>query len=309
MKKVSIVNIAFAATLSLSPLNLPLVFAQEEIPRIETKVSEQTVYEKIDQLTNTKGEHIGKEGAYRVGFARSDIKANIAGVKLVPPMGLSVWAGFKITGDNAVVMGDMVLLEDQVNPVMNTVLDNGLEITALHNHFFWDSPKIMSMHIKGSGNTEKLAQAVGRVFAKIRETSGGKGEKPYVDIDPANTTLDPKKIEDIVGAKGQMADGVYKITIGRTTNMDGEEIGNAMGVNTWAAFAGSDDKAVVDGDFVMLEPEVQPVLTALRGAGINIVALHNHMLMESPRMVFLRFWGVGSTADLAKGLKAALDMQ
>lgn len=126
---------------------------------------------------------------------------------------------------------------------------------------------------------------------------------------PAGSTLDPAKIEKIMGIKGTTTNGVYKVVAGRTTMMHEQEVGNAMGVNTWAAFAGSDDKAVVDGDFVMRESEVQSVLKALRGAGINIVALHNHMLKESPRMVFLHYWGVGSTEHLAKALKAALDIQ
>ena len=112
-----------------------------------------------------------------------------------------------------------------------------------------------------------------------------------------------------MGVKGQMGSGVYKITIGRTTKMGGHEVGNAMGINTWAAFVGSDQQAVVDGDFVMLEKELQSVLKALRGAGINVVAIHNHIETESPRIVFLHYWGVGATTDLAKGLKAALDTQ
>ncbi|MBI3990808.1 MAG: DUF1259 domain-containing protein [Candidatus Omnitrophica bacterium] len=309
MKKVSTLSFALTAALSLAGLNLPFIFAQETNLQIEAKADEQTIYEKIDQLTNTKGEFIEKEGVYRVGFPRSDIKPNIAGVKFIPEIWLSIWAGFKITGNNSIVVGDMVLLEDQVNPVLDAALESGLEVSALHSQFLWDSPKIMFMHIMGSGNTEKLAAAVGKVFAKIRETSEGKGEKPYADIDPVNTTLDPKKIEDIIGVKGQMASGVYKIIIGRIVSMDNIEIGNAMGVNTWAAFSGSDDKAVVDGDFAMLEQEVQPVLKSLRGSGINITAIHNHMLMDSPRMVFLHFWGVGSTINLAKGLRSALDMQ
>lgn len=151
--------------------------------------------------------------------------------------------------------------------------------------------------------------SVGKVFSKIRQTAGGDGTRPYTEIDPAKSTLDPAKIENILGVKGTMSKGVYKIVIGRTTSMCDEEVGNAMGINTWAAFAGSDDRAVVDGDFVMLETEVQGVLKALRRAGINIAALHNHMLKESPRMIFLHFWGVGSTSQLSKGLKAALDEQ
>jgi hypothetical protein len=192
---------------------------------------------------------------------------------------------------------------------MSAALDNGLQVTALHNHFFWDSPRVMFMHIGGMGDEEKLAAAVGKVFAKIKETSGGKGETPKADIDPAKTSLDPKNIDSIMGAKGQLANGVYKVTIGRTTKMGGTTVGNAMGINTWAAFAGSDQLASVDGDFVMLEGELQGVLKALRGAGINVVAIHNHIETESPRIVFLHYWGVGPTSDLAKGVKAALDTQ
>src|SRR5258706_10503911 len=143
-------------------------------------------------------------------------------------------------------MGDMVLLEDQVNPVMSVALDSGLEVTALHNHFFWDSPKVMFMHIGGMGDESTLAAAVGKVFAKIKETSGGKGVVPQASIDPVKTTLDPSKIEGVLAHKGQLADGVYKVVVGRTTAMAGHEMAAAMGVNTWAAFAGSDDQAVVD---------------------------------------------------------------
>ena len=264
---------------------------------------------KIEQLTGAKGQLNEKEGVFKVNAPRTDLNVTVAGVKMTPPMGLTSWAAFQKVGDQTMVMGDMVVLEDQVNPVMDVALGNGLEVTALHNHFFWDSPKVMFMHIGGMGTEEKLAAAVGTVFTKIKETSGGKGEVPHADLDPAKTVLDPKKIEDIIGAKGPLSDGVYKITLGRTTKLDGHEVGNTMGVNTWAAFVGSDEKAVVDGDFVMFENELQPVLKALRSAGINVVAIHNHMTEEAPRTVFLHYWGVGATEQLAKGVKAALDVQ
>lgn len=264
---------------------------------------------KIEQLTGAKGELNEKEGVFIVRVPRADLQVTTAGVKMNPAMGLTSYAAFMKAGDKTMVMGDTTLLEDQVNPVMSVALDNGLEVTALHNHFFWDSPKVMFMHIGGMGDEEKLASAVGKVFAKIKETSGGKGEVPKADLDPAKTSLDPKNIESITGMKGQMASGVYKVTIGRTTKMAGYEIGNTMGINTWAAFVGSDQQAVVDGDFVMLEQELQSVLKALRHSGINIVAIHNHIEGDSPRIVFLHYWGVGPTTDLAKGLKAALDTQ
>lgn len=264
---------------------------------------------KIEQLTGVKGELNEKEGVFKVSAPRMDLQVTTAGVKMNPAMGLTSYAAFMKVGAKTMVMGDTTLLEDQVNPVMSVALDNGLEVTALHNHFFWDTPKVMFMHIGGMGDEEKLASAVGKVFAKIKETSGGRGEIPKTDLDPAKTSLDPKIIEGVMGVKGQMGSGVYKITIGRTTKMGGHEVGNAMGINTWAAFVGSDQEAVVDGDFVMVEKELQSVLKALRGAGINVVAIHNHVEMESPRVVFLHYWGVGPTIDLAKGLKGALDTQ
>jgi hypothetical protein len=206
-------------------------------------------------------------------------------------------------------MGDIVLLEDQVNPVMSAALDNGLEVTALHNHFLWDSPKVMFMHIGGMSDATALAAAVGKVFAKVKETSGGRGESPRAEIDPSASTLDPKKIDAVIGTTGELKNGVYKITIGRETTMHGGSMGGAMGVNTWAAFAGNDDRAVVDGDFAMRESELQGVLKALRGAEIDVVAIHQHMTGEQPRVMFLHYWGIGATEQLARGLKAALDTQ
>ena len=264
---------------------------------------------KIEQLTGVKGELNDKEGVFKVSVPRTDLAVTAAGVTLTSPMGLTSWAAFHKAGDQTMVMGDIVLLEDQVNPVMSVALTNGLEVTALHNHFFWDTPKVMFMHIGGMGPEETLAGAVGKVFATIKKTSGGKGNVPHAALDPAKTSLAPRPLEEMLGVKGQMANGVYKVTIGRTTKMHGHDVGNAMGVNTWAAFVGSDDQAVVDGDFAMLESELQPVLKALRGAGINVVAIHQHMTMEAPRVVFLHYWGLGSTRALAKGLKAALDTQ
>jgi hypothetical protein len=264
---------------------------------------------KIEELTSAKGKFDEKERAFKVAVPRSDLSVIAAGVRLTPPMGLTSWAAFKRAGTHTMVMGDIVLLEDQVNPVMSVALENGLEVTALHNHFFWETPKVMFMHVGGMGTEAQLAAAVGKVFAKIKETSGGKGEVPLADIDPAKTSLTPEKIEAQLGVKGDLKDGVYKVVIGRTAMMQGTEIGNTMGVNTWAAFAGADDRAVVDGDFAMLEPELQGVLRTLRAGGINIVAIHQHMTGESPRIMFLHYWGVGRAEALAKGLKAALDTQ
>ena len=304
MKKRLLVHLGILLTLAGLALLWSMPWSLAAGTRLDTAT--------IEQLTGVKGELNEKEAVFKVSVPRSDLDVTVAGVKMTPPLGLTSWAAFQQAGDQVMVMGDLVLLEDQVNPVMSVALQNGLEVTALHNHFFWDSPKVMFMHIGGMGDEAKVAGAVGKVFATIKDTSGGKGEVPRVELSPAQTSLDPKAIEDVLGVKGQLANGVYKVTIGRTTKMekmDGHEVGNTMGVNTWAAFAGSDAKAIVDGDFVMFEPEVQPVLKALRSGGINIVAIHHHMIGESPRTVFLHYWGVGPTRELAQGLKAALDTQ
>jgi len=261
---------------------------------------------RIEELTGAKGTLDAKEGVFKVSVPRSDLTVTAGGVHITPPLGITSWAAFQAAGaGHSMVMGDLVLLEDQVNPVMSVALDNGLEVTALHNHFFWDAPKVMFMHIGGMAAPDALATAVGKVFAKIKETSGGAGEVLKADIEPTKSTLTTAKIDAAVGQKGDLSNGVYKITIGRTTRMHGHEVGKTMGVNTWAAFAGSDDRAVVDGDFAMLESELQGVLKALRKAGINIVAIHQHMTGEQPRVLFLHYWGVGKAVDLAGAVVSA----
>ncbi len=264
---------------------------------------------KIEQLTGIKGKLDAAESVFKVSQPRADLNAIIAGVKMTPPMGLTSWAGFQAAGDQVMVMGDIVLQEDQVNPVMSAALDNGLEVTGLHNHYLWDKPRIMFMHIGGMGSLETLATCVGRVFAKAHETQSGKKPAATIKLDAAKTSLDPKPIETIIGAPVEKIGDVYKVTLGRSTQMNGHSAGKAMGVNTWAVFAGSDAKAVVEGDFAMLESELQGVLKALRGSGINIAAIHHHMVNETPKIVFLHYWGAGTVSDLAKGVKTALDTQ
>jgi hypothetical protein len=273
------------------------------------KTAPQLDQARIEQLTGAKGKLDEKAGVFKVSAPRTDLKVTSNGIHITPPMGLTSWAAFTRAGSHTAVMGDIVLTEDQVNPVMSAALDSGLEVTALHNHFFWESPKIMFMHIGGMGDEEKLATGVGAVFAKIRETAGGKGDVVKADIDPAKSTLDAKKLDAVFegrGAPGDFKDGVYKVVVGRATKMGGHQMGKAMGVNTWAALAGSDDRAVIDGDFAMREAELQTVLKSLRNSGINIVAIHQHMTGEQPRVLFLHYWGVGKAADLAGAIVGAL---
>jgi hypothetical protein len=256
---------------------------------------------QIEQLTGLKGKLDEKEGVFKVALPRNDLKVVAGRVRLTPPMGLTSWAAFTRAGEHTMVMGDLCLTEDQVNPVMSVALDNDLEVTALHNHFFWDTPRVMFMHIGGMGDEAALAAAVGKVFAAAQKSYPA----PRVEIDAAKSAIDAAKIDAILG-KGEMIQGIYKVVIGRSIKMGAHAVGKTMGVNTWAAFAGSDDKAVVDGDFAMLESELQPVLKALRKGNINVVAIHQHMTGEQPRMMFLHYWGIGSTVELAGTLKTAL---
>jgi len=259
---------------------------------------------RIEQLTGTKGKLDHKEGVFKVSAPRSDLTVTIGGVKLTPPSGLTSWAAFEPMGSGVMVMGDMVLTEDQVNPVMSTALDNGLEVTALHNHFLGESPRVMFMHIGGSGSLQQVAEAVGKVLARLKEPGPA---LPTADIDPAQSRLEPDKLAAILGHRGDLSGGVYKVTVGRTAQMHGHAVGSTMGVNTWAAFSGSMETALVDGDFAMHESELQPVLKALRRANIQIVAIHQHMTGEVPRIMFLHYWGIGRAEDLARGVRAALD--
>jgi hypothetical protein len=209
-------------------------------------------------------------------------------------------------------MGDMVLFQDEVNPAMSAALDSGLEVTALHNHFFYDEPKVYFMHIGGDGSVERLAAGVRAVFDKVKEIRA-KNPQPGTSFPgeriPEKSAISADALQAILRSKGQLNNGMFKIVLGRATKMHGTTVGNEMGVNTWAAFAGSDDNAVVDGDFAMHESELQSVLKSMRKGGINIVAIHHHMSDEKPRVLFLHYWGRGKAEDLARTLRATLDAQ
>ena len=270
--------------------------------------------EKIESITALKGKLNEQEGVFKVTQPRNDVKISVDAWSMPPFMGLTTWAGFsKGKKNNFMVMGDFVLFQDEVNPVMSILLENGIDVTALHNHFFYDDPKVMFMHISGEGNIEKLAHGVRVALDKVKEirlanpTPAKNFTGPAI---PEKSSITSKVLEEIFGQTGDVKDGMFKVTIGRKVKMTCNcEIGKDMGVNTWAGFAGSDDNAVVDGDFAVLESEMQKVLKSLRNKGINIVAIHSHMSEEKPRMLFLHYWGRGQAVELAKGLKATLDLQ
>jgi hypothetical protein len=267
----------------------------------------------IDQASGAKGVYTEAEDTYKVTFPRTDIKVTVEGRPMAPFLGFSSWAAFTPSGHGGLmVMGDIVLLEDEVNPALSAALDAGLEVTALHNHFFYESPRVMYMHIGGNGTAERLGPAVRNVLdavKSIRTAAPTPAARFDGDPVPEKSAVTAVAIDTILGVKGESNNGMYKATIGRTASMHGTKVGKQMGVNTWAAFAGSDDNALVAGDFAMTKEELQGVLKALRKAGINIVAIHNHMTHEDPQYVFLHYWGKGPAAALAQGLKSALDTQ
>src|SRR5207302_1877872 len=216
----------------------------------------------------------------------------------------------KAAKHGAMVMGDTVVFQDEVTPAMDAAFESGLEVTALHNHFFFDEPKVYFMHVGGQGEPDKLAAGIKAVWDAIKKVRKDAPE-------PATRFSGgvPKEgkiaaaIEKTLGHKGETQGGVVKVTINREGKMHGVKVGASMGLTTWAAFSGSDDLAAVDGDFIMTAREVQPVLRALRKAGIHVVALHNHMVGEKPAFYFTHFWGKGKAATLAEGLRSALDAQ
>jgi hypothetical protein len=264
---------------------------------------------RIDELTGLKGKMNEKEGVYKVTFPRNDVKVVVDGWTMPPFMGLGTWAAFTATESGAMVMGDTVLFEDEVNAAMTAALDNGLSVTALHNHFFFDQPKVYFMHIEGEGAVDKLAGAVKKVYDAIKQTRAA-NPQPKDSFGgsslPEKNSITAGPLNEIFGIQGESKDGMVKFTIGRPAKMHGVTIGKDMGVNTWIAFAGSDDNAVVDGDFAVTEDELQPVLKSLLKDKINIVAIHQHMTYEQPRIMFFHDWGRGSAKGLANAVKGGL---
>ncbi len=264
---------------------------------------------KIDNLTGLKGKFNEKEGVYKVTSPRNDVKVVVDGWTMPPFMGLGTWAAFTETKNGAMVMGDTVLFEDEVNSAMSAALDNGLSVTALHNHFFFDQPKVYFMHIEGEGTVDKLAAAVKKMYDTIKPIRGPNA-KPAESFSvvgqpslPEKNSITAAPLNEIFGMQGESKDGMVKFTIGRPAKMHGVRIDKDMGVNTWAAFAGTDANAVVDGDFAVTEDELQPVLKSLLKNKINIVAIHQHMTHEEPRIMFFHYWGRGSAKDLAQAVE------
>jgi hypothetical protein len=252
-----------------------------------------------------------KDGVVRIAWARTDVPVRVDGMPLKPFAGLGSWAAFIPAKHGAMVMGDTVVFQDEVSPAMDAAFAGGLKVTALHNHFFYDEPKVYFMHIGGQADAEKLAAAVKGVWDAIKKVRADhpSPETRFAGDVPKAGKIDAAAIENILAHKGETQSGVVKVTIGREGAMHGVKVGGSMGLTTWAAFSGDDAYAAVDGDFIMTAEEVQPVLRALRKAGIHIVALHNHMIGEQPAFYFTHFWGKGRPQELAEGVKSALEAQ
>jgi Domain of Unknown Function (DUF1259) len=265
----------------------------------------------IEQASGLKGQFIADENVFKVTKPRTDVKIQVDQWSMPPFMGLGSWAAFTPAHGGVIMMGDTVVFEDEVNAAMSAAFDAGLEVTALHNHFFFDEPKVFFMHIGGTGDATKLAAGVKMVYDKIAEIRAANPApgRTFTGNIASPSAINAAPLEGALGVKGQASQGMFKIVIGRTATMHGVSVGKEMGINTWASFGGSDDAAVIDGDFAMLENELQPVLRAMRKERINIVAIHQHMSHEQPRYLFLHYWGKGKALDLARSLKKVLDAQ
>jgi hypothetical protein len=273
----------------------PVLHAQEMPPE----------YQHVLKTVGKSGEY--KSNVLKVNIPRNDIHVTIDNLAVPTPFGFGGWfAMTKGNGGDEVMMGDLVLLQEEVNPVMSALLDNGLEVTALHNHFFWENPRVYFMHIHGHGKTLDLAEHIKPALALI-----GKGQPaPAASSSTAKTSLDTAQIAKIVGHDGEQNGAVYKITVGRDDlklQEMGALINSRMGLNTWAAFYGSNEDAAIAGDVAMLESEVTPTLKAMRSHGLDVVAIHHHMIETQPVIIFLHYWGRGPAPQLAQGFKAALD--
>ncbi|MDR3492597.1 MAG: DUF1259 domain-containing protein [Gammaproteobacteria bacterium] len=260
----------------------------------------------IEKLTGITGSFDSQKKVYTLKAPRTDLTIVLNGVSLIPAMGLTSRVSFSKDDDDTLVKATLVLTENQVNAVMTKVLDNHFTVIGLHNHFLWETPKVMFMHIEGKGEEKKLAMAINNIFNKIKDSSHGNGDFPLAMIDASTTTLDSKALDRILGVRGSLSDGAYTVTVNKIRNKT--YVSDLFNPHTSAIFAGSNEAAVVDGDFVMKDDDLQNVLTVLHQTGIAVVSLREQVPTNSydKRVVLVHYWGVGKAETLAKGVHLAL---
>src|SRR5215813_306339 len=265
-------------------------------------------WKAVEQALSKAGS-IQPGDVYKVSFPRSDLKVTAGGVELKPALALGSWVAFKKSGDMTIVMGDLVLTEDEVTPVLTKLQEGGIEISALHNHVLRESPRVMYMHIHAMGDGAKLAKSIHDALALSKTPfAAPAAPSPTTDIG-----IDTKQIDQIMGQSGKANGMVYQFSIARAddvsdTSMNGFVIPPAMGLAQAINFQPTGgSKAAITGDFVLIASEVNPVIKALRDNGIEVTALHSHMLTDSPHLFFMHFWANDDALKLAKGLRAALD--
>src|SRR2546429_3125215 len=268
-----------------------------------------TKYQQVLKIVGKTGDY--KSNVLKVNVPRNDLHVKVAGFAVPTPFGFGGWfAMTKGDGGEEVMMGDLVLTQDEVNPVMSALVEHGLEVTALHNHFFWAQPEVFFMHIHGHGKAVDLANQIKPALDLIGHAAPAPATGNAPASASAKSTLDTARVAKIVGHEGEQNGAVYKITLGRddlNVKEMGATINARMGLNTWAAFVGTNEDAAVAGDVAMLETEGTATLKALRGHGLEIVAIHHHMTHSRPVVIFLHYWGRGPADKLATGFKAALD--
>jgi len=259
------------------------------------------------------GQALGKEGSmqpgdvYKVSLPRSDLHVMAGGVQLKPALALGSWIAFRKSGNMTMVMGDLVLTEDEVTPVMTKLQEGGVEQTALHNHVLHESPRVMYMHIGAMGDAVKIAKAIHDALSLSKTPFAAPAPSANQNQDLG---IDTKQLDQIMGQSGKVNGGVYQFSVPRTERIsdNGMEVPPSMGVATAINFQPTGGgKAAITGDFVLVASEVNPVIRALRDNGIEVTALHSHMLDEIPRLFFMHFWANDDAQKLARGLRAALD--
>jgi len=254
-----------------------------------------------------RGGDLQPDGVLKFSLPRKDLRVTVGGTELKPGLALGSWVAFKKMGNQAMVMGDLVLAEQEVSPVMITLAEGGVEITALHNHLLYEAPRVMYMHIGGMGDATKLAQTIRAALDKTKTPAAATGASAQ---ESSEIGIDTKQLDSILGRAGKVKGGIYQVSVPRATSpkMDGTPIPNSMGVATAINFQPTGDgNAAITGDFVLIASEVNPVIKALRTNGIEVTALHSHMLEEQPRLFFMHFWANNDAKKLAKGLRAAID--